>query len=161
MSRILDRVAPPRMGVGFRRLLGSVWTANIGDGVALAAGPLLVASQTSNAFLVAMAALLQRAPWLLLGLYAGAIADRVDRKRLMVAADLARVLVLIVLVAAIVTGHVSIAVVLVSMLLLGIAEVFVDTTSQTLLPMKRFFDVPRCMPLPRLLPRNMTPKMCW
>jgi len=135
VTSFVDRVAPPHLGRGFRQLLGSAYAANIGDGIALAAGPLLVASQTSNAFLVALAALLQRAPWLLLGLYAGAIADRVDRKRLMVAADLARVLVLGVLVAFIATGHVSVAVVLAAMLLLGIAEVFVDTTSQTLLPM--------------------------
>ena len=39
--------------------------------------------------LVAMAALLQRLPWLLFGLWAGAIADRVDRRLLVVVADLA------------------------------------------------------------------------
>ena len=62
------RVAPPRLGRSFRWLLASSWSANIGDGLALAAGPLLVASQTDNAILVAMAALLQRLPWLLFGL---------------------------------------------------------------------------------------------
>ena len=80
MGRILDVVAPPRMGVGFRWLLASSWTSNLGDGIGLAAGPLLVASQTRNPVLVAMAALLQRLPWLLFGLWAGAIADRVDRR---------------------------------------------------------------------------------
>ena len=85
------------MGTGFRWLLGSSWASNIGDGVALAAGPLLVASLTSNAFLVALAALLQRFPWLVLGLYAGAIADRVDRRRLVMASDAARAVVLAVL----------------------------------------------------------------
>ena len=69
MSRLLDRVAPPRLGSSFRWLLGSSWMSNIGDGIALAAGPLLVASLTNNAFLVAMAALLQRLPWLIFGLY--------------------------------------------------------------------------------------------
>lgn len=135
MSRILDRVAPPRMGTGFRWLLGSSWASNIGDGVALAAGPLLVASLTSNAFVVALAALLQRFPWLVLGLYAGAIADRVDRKRLVMASDAARAVVLAVLATFIVTGHVSVGVVLGAMFLLGVAEVFADTSSQTLLPM--------------------------
>lgn len=128
-------VAPTRMGVSFRWLLGSIWVSNIGDGIALAAGPLLVASQTSDPVLVAAAGVLQRLPWLLFGLYAGAIADRVDRKRLVIAADLARALVIALLCVTIATGHVSIAVVLVSLLLLGIAEVFADTSSQTLLPM--------------------------
>jgi hypothetical protein len=58
---------------------------NIGDGIALSAGRMLVASQTHNAILVALAGLLQRAPWLILGLYAGAIADRVDRRVLVMA----------------------------------------------------------------------------
>ena len=123
------------MGTSFRWLLGSSLLANLGDGAALAAGPLLVASQTSDPVPVAMAGLLQRLPWLLLGLYAGALADRVDRKTLVMAADAARAAVVAVLSVAIVSGHVNIALVLVAMLLLGIAEVFADTTSQTLLPM--------------------------
>lgn len=135
MTSLLDRIAPPRMGPGFRWLLGSSWVSNIGDGIALAAGPLLVASQTSNAFLVAMAALLQRLPWLVLGLYAGALADRVDRRRLVMIADGSRAAVLAVLSLSIATGHVSVAIVLGAMLLLGVAEVFADTATSTLLPM--------------------------
>lgn len=123
------------MGSSFRWLLSSNTVANLGDGIALAAGPLLVASQTHDAFLVAMAGLLQRLPWLLLGLYAGAIADRVDRRLLVMVADGSRAVVVAVLCGAILTDRVDITVVLVAMLLLGVAEVFADTTSSTLLPM--------------------------
>jgi MFS family permease len=133
--KIVERIAPERMGISFRWLLGSSWVSNIGDGIALAAGPLLVASTTREPFLVAMAVVLQRLPWLLLGLYAGALADRVDRKPLIIVANLTRAAVVAVLCLAIVTDRVNVGVVLVAMLLLGIAEVFVDTTSQTLLPM--------------------------
>ena len=84
MGRVVEAVLPARMGTPFRWLVGSSWTSNLGDGIALAAGPLLVASQTSDPFLVAMAGLLQRLPWLLFGLYAGVLADRVDRRRLVV-----------------------------------------------------------------------------
>jgi MFS family permease len=132
---MIELVAPRRMGPSFRWLLGSSWVSNLGDGIVLAAGPLLVASQTRSPILVAMAVMLQRLPWLLLGLYAGAIADRVDRRRLVIAADLARAGVVAVLCLTIVTDRVSIGVVLASMLALGIAEVFADTASQTLLPM--------------------------
>lgn len=135
MSRVVDRIAPPRMGTNFRWLLGSSWVSNIGDGIALAAGPLLVASQTSNAILVALAGLLQRIPWLLFGLYAGAIADRVDRRVVVMLADGARACVVGLLCVVIATGHIDIRVVLVAMFLLGVAEVFADTTSATLLPM--------------------------
>jgi MFS family permease len=131
----MEAVLPARMGTSFRWLVGSQWVGNLGDGIALAAGPLLVASQTQDPILVALAGLLQRLPWLLFGLYAGVLADRVDRRLLVIAVDVARATVLVVLTAALVTGAVNVGVVLVAMFLLGTAEVFVDTTSGTLLPM--------------------------
>jgi MFS family permease len=135
VGRIVEAVLPARMGTPFRRLVGSAWVANLGDGIGLAAGPLLVASQTSDPLLVAMAGLLQRLPWLLFGLYAGVLADRIDRRLLVVAVDLTRAGVLAVLTMAVVSGHVDITVVLVTMFLLGTAEVFADTAVHTLLPM--------------------------
>jgi MFS family permease len=135
VSRLIEAVLPARMGTPFRWLVGSSWVGNLGDGIALAAGPLLVASQTQDPILVALAGLLQRLPWLLFGLYAGVLADRVDRRLLVIAVDLLRAAVLVVLTAALVTGVVNVPVVLVAMFLLGTAEVFVDTTSATLLPM--------------------------
>ena len=62
MSRVAEVLVPERLGTGFRWLLASSWTTNLGDGIALAAGPLLVASQTSDPLLVALAGLLQRLP---------------------------------------------------------------------------------------------------
>ncbi|HTG50317.1 MAG TPA: MFS transporter, partial [Gemmatimonadales bacterium] len=135
MSRLVEALAPHRLGRDFRWLLASSWASNLGDGIALAAGPLLVASQTQSPILVALAALLQRLPWLLFGLYAGALADRLDRRVVVIVSDLLRVAVLVVLCSAIVTDRVSIVWVLVAMFLLGVAEVFADTTSNTLLPM--------------------------
>ncbi|CCH78325.1 Major facilitator superfamily MFS_1 [Nostocoides japonicum T1-X7] len=135
VSRIVDVAFPPRMGAAFRWLFGSNLVSNLGDGVALAAGPLLVATQTHSAFLVALAGLLQRLPWLLLGLYAGAVADRIDRKLLVMGADAARALVVLVLAVTIATGWVDITVVLVTMFVFGIGEVFADSASMTLLPM--------------------------
>ncbi len=135
MSRLLETVAPVRLGTGFRWLLASSWISNVGDGIALAAGPLLVASQTDQAFLVALAALLQWAPPLLFGLYAGALTDRLDRRLIVVTVDLLRCVVLVLLATAIATGAVSIALVLLAMFLLGTAEMFADNASSTLLPM--------------------------
>lgn len=132
---MLEAVAPARMGRPFRWLLASSWTSNVGDGIALAAGPLLVASQTDSALLVALAAMLHRLPWLLFGLWAGVLADRLDRRRVVMVANGLRAVVVAVLVAIIATGRVDVGVVLAAMLLMGVAEVFADTTSQTLLPM--------------------------
>ncbi|MDT4909669.1 MAG: hypothetical protein QOI69_2910 [Pseudonocardiales bacterium] len=132
---ILDVVAPKRLGSGFRWLLASSWLSNVGDGISIAAGPLLVASLTGNAFLIACAALLQWLPPLVFGLWAGALSDRVNRKLIVVTADLLRAAVLVVLSLTIVTGTVSIALVLGTLFVLGTAEVFADNTSSTLLPM--------------------------
>lgn len=126
---------PARLGMGFRWLLASTWVSNLGDGFGLAAGPLLVASQTHDPLLVASALLLSRLPWLLFGLQAGVLADRLDRRVLVAAVDLGRAALLMLLVVTIATGVVSVPVVLGALFLLGTAEVFADTASATLLPM--------------------------
>ncbi len=135
VSGILEAVAPRRFGPGFRWLLGSSWTSNLADGLALAAGPLLVASQTGSAFLVALGATLQWLPPLLFGLLAGVLTDRLDRRLIVVVVNLVRVAVLAVLVIAILTGAVTVWVTLLALFLLGTAEVFADNASQVLLPM--------------------------
>lgn len=135
MSRVVEAVAPARLGRDFRVLVASSWVSNLGDGIALAAGPLLVASQTRSPALVSMALLLVGLPWLLFGLLAGAVADRVDRQRMVLVANSLRIVVLLVLGATIVTGAVSIAVVLAALFVLGTAEVFADTAYRTFLPM--------------------------
>jgi MFS family permease len=84
---------------------------------------------------VALGALLQRLPWLLFGLYAGVVADRVDRRVLVAAVDLVRAAVLAVLTVTLFSSHVTIPVVLGVLFLLGTAEVFADTSAGTLLPM--------------------------
>lgn len=135
MSALIEAVFPRRLGRSFRWLVTSSWTSNIGDGIALAAGPLLVASQTDSPFLVALAAMLQSLPWLLFGLWAGALADRLDRRRMVMIANGLRVAVIVALCAFIVTDVVNVVLVLAVMLALGVAEVFADSASQTLLPM--------------------------
>ncbi len=135
MTRAIDVVSPPRLGAAFRRLLASAWLTNLGDGMAFSAGPLLVASQTSDPLLVAAAGLLQRLPWLLFGLQAGVLADRLDRRTIMVSANLVRAGILGLLATTIATDVVSVTVVLVAMFALGTAETLVDVTAGTLLPM--------------------------
>ena len=135
MSRLTEAAVPARLGTRFRWLLASSWSTNLGDGIAIAAGPLLVASLTEDAFLVSLAATVQWLPPLLFGLVAGALTDRLDRRLIVVTVDLARAAVLGVLTLAIVTDNVPIAVVLGALFLMGTAEVFADSSSQTLLPM--------------------------
>jgi predicted MFS family arabinose efflux permease len=135
VRRAAELIAPSRLGSGFRWLLASSWVTNLGDGITLAAGPLLVASQTRDPFTVALAAFLLRLPWLLFGLYAGVAADRLNRRALLIGTSLTRLAILLLLAAAILTRRVDIAVVLVALFAFGVVETFGDTTSTTLLPM--------------------------
>jgi MFS family permease len=135
LSRLADLVVPSRLGRGFRWLLASSWLTNLGDGITLAAGPLLVASRTHNPLAVAMATLLQRLPWLMFGLYAGVVADRVSRRAIVITTGLVRVAILLLLIAAILTRRADTAVVLAALFLFGTNEAFGDTATTTLLPM--------------------------
>jgi predicted MFS family arabinose efflux permease len=134
VKRFVEALVPSRLGRSFRWLLASAWISTLGDGFAWAAGPLLLASETHNASLVALATLLQRLPWLLFGVFAGALADRWSRTAMVVVVDLFRALALLVLSALILTHTVDVALVLLVMFVLGTAEVFSDTASSTLLP---------------------------
>lgn len=135
MTGLGELIAPRRLGRDFRWLMSAAWTSNIGDGIALAASPLLIASMTSSPILVASGAMLQYLPWLLFGLHAGAIADRVERRMLVMLAHGIRTVVVLGLVVFLLTGTANIAIVLAVSFLYGTAEVFADTTSSTLLPM--------------------------
>ena len=135
MRRIVEAIAPGRLGRDFRWLFAASWTTNIGDGIAVAAGPLLLATQTRDPALVALALLVQRLPYLLIGLYVGVLADRVNRRRVVIVVNVLRALVVAALAAAIAAGRVNVVVVLVTLFILGTAEVFADITKSTLLPM--------------------------
>jgi MFS family permease len=134
LEAVVGTVMPARLGTSFRWLWSASMLTNIGDGIALAAGPLLVASQTRDPFLVSLAFFFEFLPSLVFGTVAGVIVDRVDRRRIVVLVNLARAAVLAVLAATIATGSVSIAAVLLALLLLGTAETFADLASTSLMP---------------------------
>jgi predicted MFS family arabinose efflux permease len=134
LPRITELVVPARLGRSFRWLLAASIVTNIGDGIAIAAGPLLVASQTHDPFLVSLALLSEYLPHLVFGLFAGVVADRHDRRRIVAGVNLFRALVLVVLTVMIVSSVVNIAIVLITLFVLGTAETFADAASSTLIP---------------------------
>jgi MFS family permease len=133
-TRIAEILVPARLGSSFRWLLAATLINNAADGIAIAAGPLLVASQTRDPFLVSMALLSEYLPVLLFGIVAGTAADRFDRRRIVAVVNVARAFVLAALVLTIETGTVNIALVLLALFVLGTAETFADTASNSLLP---------------------------
>lgn len=130
-----ERIAPARLGRSFRWLLASSWVSDLGDGFSVAAGPLLVVSQSHNPVLVSLAALAQWAPGLVLGLPAGAVADRVDRRVLILQTNVVRTAVLAGLTATIAVHVVTVWIVLAALFAIGTADTFANAASSALLPM--------------------------
>jgi MFS family permease len=128
-------VTDTALGPRFVRLWSATATANLADGIVLVAFPLLAVGLTRSPWQVSLVSTLATAPWLLVALPAGAIADRHDRRRLVLAAMAVRVAVLVGLAAIAATGGLTLTVLYVGVALLGVAEVLADTTTQSMLPM--------------------------
>jgi MFS family permease len=113
----------------------AVVLANLGDGIRLAAFPLLAAQLTHQPLLVGAVAAAGGLPWLLTGLLAGSLADRVGPRRLLPLADTARGVVLAGLIALLVSERAGIAAVLAAAFLLGVAETVRDAAAETVVPL--------------------------
>jgi MFS family permease len=127
------RITAP-LGADFRRLWTSSAVSNVGDGVTMVAGPLLVASITTNPAAVAAAAFAQQLPWLLFALISGAWADRVDRRRLVVTVNVARASALALLAVSVATDTVSLPVIYTISFIMGTGETLADTASSAFVP---------------------------
>ncbi|MGY6501167.1 MAG: MFS transporter [Acidimicrobiales bacterium] len=118
----------------FSRLVTASACSNLADGVFQVALPLVALGLTRDPAAFAAVSLVGRLPWLLVALPAGAYADRLDRRRTMVVANVARAVLLgllTVLVAA--DAHTMWSLYLVAFGL-GVAEVFFDTAAQSIVP---------------------------
>ncbi|MEU3141511.1 MFS transporter [Nocardiopsis alba] len=129
-----DRPRPEPLGIGFRRLLAALGLGNLGDGIAVVALPWYAATITDDPFMVALVGAATRLPWLLFALPAGVLGDRVDRRRLMMAAGGIKASLLAALAALAFMGLGSIPSLIVFALLVGVCEVFFDNTAQSMLP---------------------------
>lgn len=123
-----------KLGAPFWRFWGACVLANLGDGIRMAAFPLLAASLTSDPGLVALVGAASALPWLITGIFAGSLADRHGARFLLVGADTARVAVLGVLLIALFKDSATIALTAVTASVLGVAETVRDTTTQVVVP---------------------------
>ncbi len=90
MRSLRTLVLPAELGPDFRKIWPASAISNLGDGAMLAAGPLLVASVIDAPLAVGAAAFIQQLPWLLFALISGALVDRLDRRKVIVAGDIFR-----------------------------------------------------------------------
>ena len=141
------------LGKNYWRLWVAHGVSNLGDGISQVAYPWLASAVTRSPLLIAAVAVASRLPWLVFTLPAGVITDRFDRRKIIIAMDITRAF-LALLVAVAVTFEVDnlpaldtvgsgldlatnwflYTVLIVTALLFGCAEVLRDNSAQTFLP---------------------------
>jgi len=122
------------LGTAYWRLWSSSSLSNLADGIVKIALGLVAIQFTRSPALIAGLAFVSSLPWLLFALHAGVLADRVDRRRAMLTANVFRAALLGALAVSIALGFGSIWLLYVVALGLGIAETIHDTAAQAILP---------------------------
>ena len=122
------------LGRGFWTLFSASFLANLSDGVFSVALPLLAVSLTKEPGLVAGVTVASRLPWLVFALLAGALADRLDRRRTMVLVDAGRAILLGGLTIAVLGNVATIWLLYVVAFVLGCFETMFDTAASSMLP---------------------------
>ncbi|WP_370969976.1 MFS transporter [Amycolatopsis sp. cg9] len=115
-------------------LLTSSAVSNLGDGIGKVALPLLATTLTHDPVLIAGLSATQFLPWLLFAAVAGALVDRIDRRRAMVVANAARAAAVGVLAVLVAAGGMTIWLVYLIALVIGTAETIADSAANALVP---------------------------
>jgi MFS family permease len=122
------------LGPGFRALyLGSLVT-NTGDGIRLAALPLLATTLTSSPLLISAVTAAQYLPWVTFAPVGGALVDRWERRRIILVTQTWRGLVLGVLAVLVVTSSAEVWQVCVVAFVITVGEILVDPSTVALVP---------------------------
>ncbi|MDQ2845497.1 MAG: MFS transporter [Actinomycetota bacterium] len=122
------------MGPGYWRLWTSSGLSNLADGTFKVSLPLIAIRFTHSPTLIAGLAFALTLPWLLFALHAGALADRFDRRRAMLGANMVRTALVAVLVLVMVLQLASIWMLYAIALCIGTTETIYDTSAQSILP---------------------------
>jgi MFS family permease len=122
------------LGADWNRLWSASAVSLFGDGVYLAAMPLLAASLSTDPREVALVATSAGVPWLLFSLASGALVDRLDRRRLLLAAQSAQLLLVVALALLAASDAVTIGILCVLAFGLSSAETVFRAASEAVLP---------------------------
>ncbi|GAA2040291.1 MFS transporter [Catenulispora yoronensis] len=121
-----------------RRAFAALWasqaSSNLADGLLAAAAPLLVATLSRDPLVVAGMTVVQFLPWLIATLPAGALADRLDRRRILTAGNWLRAAGFALLALSLANGWRHVALLYAAVFLAGCAETLVDNAALTIPP---------------------------
>ncbi|MFF1608619.1 MFS transporter [Amycolatopsis sp. NPDC058278] len=115
-------------------LLTSSAASHLGDGIGKVALPLLATTLTRDPVLIAGLSATQFLPWLLFAAVAGALVDRVDRRRAMIVANTARAAAVGALAVLVAAGGTTIWLIYLTALIIGTAETIADSAANALIP---------------------------
>ena len=118
----------------FARLATASGLSNLADGVFQITLPLVALGITREPAAFASVTLVGRLPWLLFSLPAGALADRLDRRRTMTLVDVGRALAIGGLAVVVAAGLEELWLLYVVAFGLGVGETLFDTAAQSILP---------------------------
>lgn len=137
----------PGFGPAYRRFVAASGMTNLADGIATLAWTWVGSLLTRDAFLLALVPIALRLPWFLAAIPAGLVADRVDRRRLILAMDLLRGAAFLAAGLALsmagplppapasgVSAPGLFTLLALAAVVVGVAEVFRDNAAQTMLP---------------------------
>ena len=131
MSRLTSQ---PVLDFEFRKLWAASAVSNLGDGIGLAAAPLLAAALSRDPALVAGLVFAQRLPWFLFSLLSGALVDRLDRRLVIGSANLFRAFLLGLLGGVVLVGWANLPLLYAVFFFLGSAETLIDNAALAILP---------------------------
>ncbi len=133
-SRTVARAFGGGLSTNFWKLWSSSAAANLADGITVVAIPLIAIRITTSPAEIAAVSVAAQVPALLLGLVAGGLADRLDRRWTMLAVQLLRVTVLAALTVFAIAGTLSMPIIYAGAFIIGAGETFFDTNAQSILP---------------------------
>jgi MFS family permease len=107
MATVTARAASVFDSSGFSRFYAGQSLSYLGDGLRTLAIPLLVFRVSGSATAVGITYGLEFLPFAFVSLIGGSLADRVDRRRLMIACDMLRFVVMALFTALFATGHLT------------------------------------------------------
>jgi MFS family permease len=118
----------------FWKLWASSATSNLSEGISMVAFPLIAVRLTDSPAEVAGVAVAAQVPTLLLGLVAGGLADRLDRRLTMLTVQLLRLAVVGTLAVVALANALSMPILYLAAFVIGSGEAFFDTNAQSILP---------------------------
>jgi predicted MFS family arabinose efflux permease len=118
----------------FRLLWAGAFTSSVGTWMQEVAQNWLILTMTGSASLLAIDAFLGDAPFLLFSLFGGVLADRMDRRRILLLSQVVQLSSAFLLATLIFTGHIEVWMILTLSFVVGFAQSFGGPAYQALVP---------------------------